>query len=91
MIRHKDVKCDNILMHGGKVFLADFGSSWDGYAQGSMDTHNEVPKGHTARYASTEVITKEPRSAKSDVFSLGGVFYEIFCALEVSFAGRNTE
>jgi serine/threonine protein kinase len=91
MIRHKDVKSDNILMHGGKVFLADFGSSWDGFAQGSLNTHSDDPKGHTSRYAAPEVITNDPRSAKSDIFSLGGVFYEIFCALEVSWVACNTE
>lgn len=82
MIRHKDVKSDNILLHNGKLLLADFGSSWDGWSQRSLVTQDPNPKGHTPRYAAPEVMTNEPRSARSDIFSLGGVFYEMFCALE---------
>lgn len=82
MIRHKDVKSDNILMHGGKVLLTDFGSSWAGIGDVSLVTNNANPQGHTPRYAAPEVIKREPRSAKSDIFSLGGVFYEILVAIE---------
>ena len=82
MIRHKDVKTDNILIHKGRVLLTDFGSSWAGIGDMSLVTNTENPQGYTPRYAAPEVIKKEPRSAKSDVFSLGGVFYEILSAIE---------
>lgn len=85
-MRHKDVKPSNILIHNGTVLLADFGSSFDGFCAGNfagdLTTDTPNPKGHTPRYSAPEVNTRNPRNAKSDVFSLGGVFYEIICSLE---------
>lgn len=82
MMRHKDVKSSNVLLHEGRVLLADFGSSWDGTDNQSLVTTSDNPKGHTPRYAAPEVNSRDPRNAKSDIFSLGGVFYEILCGLE---------
>lgn len=84
MIRHKDVKPANILLHDGRVLLADFGSSWDGVALGTLATNNAEPKGHTDRYAAPEVKSGDERDAKSDVFALGAVFYEMLCAIDTS-------
>lgn len=69
-------------MHKGKVMLTDFGSSWAGVGDLSLVTNTDHPQGYTPRYAAPEVMKKEQRSTKSDVFSLGGVFYEILSAIQ---------
>ena len=83
MIRHKDLKPKNVLIHEGKALLTDYGSSWDGWGTATLATASPADyRMHTLRYAAPEVASRDPRSAKSDVFSLGCVFYEMFCALE---------
>ena len=81
MKRHKDLKPANLLIDEGKVLLTDFGSSFDGSAVQQMTTDTQDPKGHTWRYAAPEIKSGSSRNEKSDIFSMGGVFHEILCAL----------
>ena len=75
-MRHKDLKPSNILVHQGRIFLTDFGSSFDGSAAQRMTTSTGNPEGFTRRYAAPEFITGHPRNEKSDIFAMGAVFYE---------------
>lgn len=79
-IRHKDIKPSNILIHRGKVLYTDFGFSLDSSLLGCSTTTGK-PEGFTRRYAAPEVLEYEPRDSKSDVYSLGCVYLEIFSAL----------
>ncbi|MCJ1403381.1 hypothetical protein MMC11_006604 [Xylographa trunciseda] len=88
-IRHKDVKPTNILVHKSTVLFTDFGLAHD-YSDsthtfatsGMMSTG--APEAFTRRYAAPEVLNYDPRNNKSDIFSLGCVFLEIWAALTES-------
>ena len=79
-IRHKDIKPQNILIHQGQIMYTDFGLSYD-YGDIGQSTTTGNPQGITRRYCAPEVVAWERRNTKSDVFSLGCVFIEIFLAL----------
>jgi len=81
-VRHKDIKPHNILVHKGSFIYTDFGSSLDYGADTRSDTTGH-PDSITRKYAAPEVHNSEPRNRKSDVFSLGCVYFEILCALEL--------
>lgn len=85
-VRHKDIKPTNILVYRSTVLLTDFGlardfgdSSHTFSTSGMMSTG--TPEAFTRRYAAPEVLDCEPRNNKSDVFSLGCVFLELWAAL----------
>jgi len=72
-IKHNNVKPDNILIDANwNPILVDFG-----FAQGfsSVSTHSAL--GATDSFASPEQYHRLPLNRKSDVFSLGIVFYHI--------------
>jgi serine/threonine protein kinase len=77
IIRHKDIKPKNILVHEGYVLLTDFGIS-KRCIDGITTTNDNGP--HSQIYSAPEV-TEDTRNRKADVFSLGCVFLEIFLAL----------
>jgi serine/threonine protein kinase len=77
IIRHKDIKPKNILVHEGYVLLTDFGIS-KRCIDGITTTNDNGP--HSPVYSAPEVI-EDTRNRKADVFSLGCVFLEIFLAL----------
>lgn len=85
-IRHKDVKPTNILVHGSTVLFTDFGLAYD-YSDSSCTCSTSgvmstgIPEALTKRYAAPEILDYDPRNNKSDVFSLGCVFLEIWAAL----------
>ncbi|KAI1205184.1 kinase-like domain-containing protein [Annulohypoxylon truncatum] len=80
-VRHKDIKPANILVHYGRVFLTDFGLSFDFTdAEGSMTTSMVV--GWTRKYGAPEVAFQEPRNTRSDIWSLGVVFLEMVVVLK---------
>lgn len=82
-IRHKDIKPENILEHDDRLLYSDFGISRN-FNGTSMTTEGPEPE-FTWAYAAPEVIERGRRSEKSDVFSLGAVFYEILawiCEME---------
>ncbi|ORY10424.1 kinase-like domain-containing protein [Clohesyomyces aquaticus] len=79
VIRHKDIKPRNILMHRGSPILTDFGIS-NRCADGITTTVGR-PDQFTARYCSPEVADHDNRNRTSDIFSLGCVFLEMFEAI----------
>lgn len=79
-IRHKDIKPQNVLVHAGSVLFTDFGYSLD-CSRFSHSATEGRPSFLTRRYCAREVLEHERRDSSSDVWSLGCVLIEVFCAL----------
>lgn len=84
IILHRDLKPENVfLTNGSTVKLGDFGLSRVMQAHDFASTYVGTPF-----YMSPELCSSERYSAKSDIWSLGCVAYEL-CAQEPPFNGRN--
>lgn len=79
-IRHKDIKPQNILVGLRGVIFSDFGTS-KAFAVQNESTTEGTPQEFTKRYAAPEVLEHNDRNYTSDMFSLGGVFAEVFSVL----------
>ncbi|ROV86723.1 hypothetical protein VMCG_10946 [Cytospora schulzeri] len=80
-LRHNDIKPQNILVHGGRVFLSDFGISLDWKA--TLQTTTVAPTARTPLYCAPEVMQEgRPRNSSADIWSLGCVFLEIMTVLK---------
>ncbi|MEO7520177.1 MAG: serine/threonine-protein kinase, partial [Gemmatimonas sp.] len=77
-IVHRDIKPENILLHDGRPMVADFGIALAvSAAAGGRMTETGLSLG-TPHYMSPEQATAEKEiSARSDVYSLGSVLYEM--------------
>ena len=77
-IVHRDIKPENILLHGGHALVADFGIALAvSAAAGTRLTETGLSLG-TPAYMSPEQATAEKEiTARSDVYSLGTVLYEM--------------
>ena len=75
---HRDIKPENILMHDGRPVVADFGIALAiSAAGGGRMTETGLSLG-TPHYMSPEQATADrDLSARSDVYSLGCVLYEM--------------
>lgn len=82
-ILHRDLKAANIFMSkGGIVKLGDFGvASVQEHTKSKKDTQIGTPL-----YMSPEMLKEERYDAKSDIWSLGILLYEM-CALQHPFTG----
>lgn len=80
-VRHKDIKPANILIHDGRLLYADFGVSleFDPLLSDSGTTESTRPQ-YTYGYAAPELIMRQPRNKKADIFSLGCVLFEVLAA-----------
>ncbi|CAK66865.1 unnamed protein product (macronuclear) [Paramecium tetraurelia] len=70
-IIHRDLKPQNILINEDGIKIADFG-----FAKPLNQLQNEMNVG-TPLYMSPETIIKSQYNAKSDIWSLGVLFYEV--------------
>jgi serine/threonine-protein kinase len=75
---HRDIKPENILLHNGRPMVADFGIALAvSAAAGGRMTETGLSLG-TPHYMSPEQATAEREiTARSDVYSLGSVLYEM--------------
>lgn len=81
-VRHNDIKPHNILVHGGRVFLTDFGISLD-WSETFQTTTMEPVVSHTPLYCAPEVTRAgKSRNSKADIWSLGCVFLEMMTILK---------
>ena len=71
---HRDLKPANIMLDGrGRVRITDFG-----LALSNDDAMNRSETAGTPAYMAPEQIAKGQASVRSDIYSLGLVFYELF-------------
>ena len=85
-IVHRDISHDNVLIsYEGDVKLVDFGVAKSA-AKGRAETEPGLVKGKY-RYLSPEQAQAKPLDARSDLFSVGIVLYELLAGAS-PFAGR---
>lgn len=82
-ILHRDIKSQNILIHDNVYKIADFGVS-------KVARPGELARTAigTPYYISPEIWRQERYGAKTDVYSLGCLYYEL-CTLQHPFGGRD--
>lgn len=82
-ILHRDVKSSNIFLTSGLVKLGDFGIAR------LLDTEDRATTlAGTPHYMSPEALSGDGYDAKSDVWALGCIVYEL-CALKKPFRGSS--
>jgi len=81
-IIHGDIKPENImLVPGNRVKILDFGvarRAWSANPKEvTMSMETMTASGGTPAYMAPEVLLQQPDDGRSDIFSLGVVFYEM--------------
>lgn len=75
-IVHRDIKPANVMLRkDGSIALVDFGIAKELDAANALTLHGETLG--TPHYMSPEQINSMPLDARSDLYSLGAVFYEM--------------
>ena len=85
-VLHKDIKPSNILIKNDQPYLSDFGFAQDFAELSESPPHDQKVQG-TLVYRAPEIGLNRIRGPKSDVFSLGCVYSEMFTVTQ----GRSLE
>ena len=87
---HRDIKPENILLHDGRALVADFGIGKAlSDVEGAAFTQTGMNVG-TPAYMSPEQAVGEAVDGRSDLYSLGCVFYEMLVG-EPPFTGPTVQ
>lgn len=87
-VLHRDIKPENVMFHeSGKAVLVDFGIAKEGDAESSFTQVGAVVG--TPHYMSPERCMGKPTDARSDLYAMGVMFYEMLTGHKV-FEGRDT-
>jgi serine/threonine protein kinase len=73
-IRHRDIKPQNILVHGSRILLTDFGIS---FTSGKSTILTYTSTQGTERYQPPEATDNTRYGRRGDIFGLGCVFFEM--------------
>jgi len=76
-IIHRDIKPENILLSGDHAWVADFGIARAVSAAGGHTLTGGHPVGSLAYMSPEQLMGSRAIDARTDVYSLGGVFYEM--------------
>jgi tRNA A-37 threonylcarbamoyl transferase component Bud32/FixJ family two-component response regulator len=89
-IVHRDLKPQNILFRAdGRPAIVDFGLAKDLQSDADLTRGGVVYA--TARYMSPEQVLRLPVDARSDLYSLGAVFYEMLTGRRLYEEYKDTE
>jgi serine/threonine-protein kinase len=86
---HRDIKPENILLSDGRVLVADFGIARALGGTRSGASRAGLPAG-TPAYMSPEQVTGAAIDARTDIYSLGAVLYEMLLG-EPPFTGATPQ
>lgn len=87
-VLHRDIKPENVMFHeGGKAVLVDFGIAKEGEAESSFTQVGAVVG--TPHYMSPERCMGKSTDARSDLYAMGVMFFEMLTGHKV-FEGRDT-
>lgn len=87
-VLHRDIKPENVMFHeSGKAVLVDFGIAKEGDAESSFTQVGAVVG--TPHYMSPERCMGKPTDARSDLYAMGVMFFEMLTGHKV-FEGRDT-
>ncbi len=76
-IIHRDIKPENILLSGDHAWVADFGIARAISAAGGHSLTGGNPVGSLAYMSPEQLMGSRAIDARTDVYSLGGVLYEM--------------
>ena len=85
---HRDIKPENILLSDGEAMIADFGIAFSSRRSAPRLTGTGASIG-TPLYMSPEQISGDEVDARSDIYSLAALVYEMLCGTPPH-AGENT-
>ncbi|MFO1495477.1 MAG: serine/threonine-protein kinase [Lysobacterales bacterium] len=87
-VLHRDIKPENVMFHeSGKAVLVDFGIAKEGDTESSFTQVGAVVG--TPHYMSPERCMGKPTDARSDLYAMGVMFFEMLTGHKV-FEGRDT-